>query len=343
MLRCACGRTPPTATTRQAGQDRGYALDQGTADTATLPACDTAIMPAADTNTGPLAAHPSSLTTDACDSQAALAYSSTKLDDDLRNYVQPIALIANSMGGAITRGWLTLAQSREASAPDPGFDHVDTVFFLQGAQGGSYLAGANQALADAPFIGDFVQGWINQKLLYGSFNLSTNRPATGLDLAPRSSWYESVNSAPVPARIHYYNLTANIQLHITDNWFTWITGLPNPLPMGDLVMKPGSDDPSALPDAEGERFLPGGVTTTDRYEWTISRIHTTSLGDISTTGQTVLADPATHFNLGTNLDNTSNDIPNCQAGPSGTQTSALTPIGMLMAVLADPANGCMQR
>jgi hypothetical protein len=113
--------------------------------------------------------------------------------------------------------------------------------------------------------------------------------------------------------------------------------------MGDLVMKPGSDDPAALPNAGGERFLPGGVATTDRYEWVISRIYTTSLGDSSATSQAVLADPAAHFNLGTNLDNTLNDIPNCQAGPSGTQPSALTPIGMMMAVLADPANGCMQR
>jgi hypothetical protein len=227
---------------------------------------------------------------------------------------------------------------------DIALRNVDTVFFLQGAQAGSYLAGVNQELAHAPAPLSSVESWIGSKV-YSSMGLDVSRPAV-TDLAPQSLWYDSVNAAAVPANIHYYNMYADFQFTLHAQFLLWSTSW-GPLHMGDLVMKPGDDNPNAEPFAGGAKFLPGGTDTADRYEWGIVRpydIYVTVGGGGAVAGPTgLLNDPATHFNFGANLGNSQVAVTNCQDGPSGTQPSTYTPLDMMMAVLQDPANGCVQR
>lgn len=97
------------------------------------PPCDN--MPAADTNTGILYVDPDSISPNICDSEGALAYSVTALDDRLNSLPARITVIANSMDCAITRGWLALANSNGPS--DKSLSKADSVIFLQGAQAGS--------------------------------------------------------------------------------------------------------------------------------------------------------------------------------------------------------------
>jgi len=83
-------------------QDRGYLNN--------TQQCDP--QPTPDTNVGTLYTHPDSIGSNICDSQSAIAYNSASLDDFLSSLPSPVAIIDYSMGAAITRGWMTLAQSR---------------------------------------------------------------------------------------------------------------------------------------------------------------------------------------------------------------------------------------
>src|SRR5205807_4867646 len=94
-------------------------------------------MPAADTQTGNLFVDSNAISSTICDSKSALAYDATKLDDDLAAEQaiskSPTTVFAYSMGGAVTRGWLVLAQNRQSS----NLKSVDSVIMFQGAQQGS--------------------------------------------------------------------------------------------------------------------------------------------------------------------------------------------------------------
>jgi alpha-tubulin suppressor-like RCC1 family protein len=338
-------------------QDRAYAMPNSDPDHTAYPPCDPSKMPPADQDIGSLPPNTPSLSVNSCDSQSEFAYSAAQLDDDLSAYNQPIALIANSQGGAITRGWLALAQLRDlkgSGGSDVGFHNVDTIFFLQGAQQGSWLAGTDQILAHDPGGGaKLEQDIIQPDVLYSTFNLNTARPAIANDLPPQSEWYDSVNLNPVPSRIHYFNIYTDMQFrtHLTFLGHDLVSGQ---LDMGDLILRPGKDDPQATPVGGGARFLPGGVNTVDRHEWELFRPYDITFAIAGSGGVTPgppLNEPANHINFGDNLyaDNTYDIsqgpimLPNCQYGPSSTQPSQLTPIQMILAVLQNPAQGCAQR
>jgi len=89
------------------------------------------------------------------DGDGPLAIEATKLDDCINALVakdqqnpggtQGIAVIGNSMGMAITRGWLVLAQQRHSAS----LSAVSTVVSLEGANQGSIIALAGQGLNSA--------------------------------------------------------------------------------------------------------------------------------------------------------------------------------------------------
>lgn len=93
------------------------------------------------------------------DGDDQLAYDAAKLDDclaalvryDVRTYGQPlpIAVIGNSMGGAITRGWVQLAKSRNS----PALEGVTTVMFIEGATQGSWIAAVGEGVDNSLFVG----------------------------------------------------------------------------------------------------------------------------------------------------------------------------------------------
>jgi len=277
-----------------------------------------------------------------CDSEGDLGTSALFLDDELQMLAQRyqhITLMANSMGGAITRGWLALRQVVGPSKV-PDLRHVDSVIFIQGAQQGSYISGdllcsPGQGIpSEHPILNLLAPPLAN---LIGHFDQSR----TGIkELSPLSTWYSHINAGDVPSGIHYYNFYTNIHIHHLDS-------LPNGAPVkskidsiGDGVMLGGSDNPNETRCGGGARFLPGSKSEfvdgagRDSYQWAINRDYSlddvasysinSQLGGIYTatgTGisealwanqvQLILSDPASHLQLGVANHLSTVDVSDC--------------------------------
>jgi pimeloyl-ACP methyl ester carboxylesterase len=305
-------------------QDQGYASSSGQP-------CPS--MPAPNTNTGILYVDPDSIDPTICDSKGALAYSAAALDAHLAALSGSVSVVAHSMGGAITRGWLALAGTKGSS--DPSLSNVDSVLFLQGAQAGSWAAGAGEALNGIPIVDRIVQEVTRLA------HLDVNRPGV-MDVAPLSAWYQSVNPAlpypGVPTQLAYYNFygALSLQLQVNFGLFTLNEGSFN---AGDLVMLPGSDNPADLPLSGGARFLPGGVQTTNRHQFVVSdQVNLNPLDFVvpsllARDVQQVLASPVTHFNFSTHT----NQVMVTGCGPRSPQVSVTSEV---LRILQDPTQGC---
>lgn len=149
-------------------QDLGYA-SPGT----TPPPCPN--MPPPDTNTGFLFVDPDAINPDLCDSKGALAFSAAALHDHLTKLKTPDTVLANSMGGAIARGWLAISQLNGSG--DRSLAHADSVVFLQGAQAGSWAARAGEAIASVPGVAPIARR-ISQLI-----HLDVDRPGV-MDVTP---------------------------------------------------------------------------------------------------------------------------------------------------------------
>lgn len=262
VLRSLCGNPQFSPKSFRYYQDAGYTYQSSTnscTDSSGNP------MPGPDVATGGLYINPNSINPAFCDSKGALSYSSAALHDQLGALPGPTTVIANSMGGAITRGWLTLTGG---SSGDPSLSNADSVVFLQGAQEGSWADGAAQALGGTPVVGPGLK-WIASKVS-SLFGLDVNRPGVA-DLAPRSNWYQTVNGAPVPSpgvppQLAYYNFYSNLNLLFQLNFFFYTQTVAT-VDLGDLVMLPGSNNPTAMPVGGGEKFLPGNAQTSNRHQF----------------------------------------------------------------------------
>jgi len=281
-----------------------------------------------------------------CDSQSDLGIDATMLDDTLNAQAvdsEPIAVMAHSMGGAITRGWLTLAQrERSAGQSTPALDHVDTVITFQGAQQGSWAAGYGESLlhskdVDKQFLGNVLA------YIAGNFaHLHANRPAVP-HLTPRSAWYRSINRQPVPTTINYFNFYSDMQVTPTLYFGPYVKEeRERTRSFGDLVMLPGDDNPAAIPSDGGAKFLP--PTNGDRYEWALTSKHDLFV-DYSDSGSLIGSgmidlneltnDPINHLNLGGHLSDPSVTVSDCQ-NPS----NKMTIFAEFEHILADPAHAC---
>jgi len=283
-------------------------------------------MPAADRHA--MAEYPfvpilrNSLSPEICDSQGDLGVSALLLDDRLQQLARRyhhITLIANSMGGAITRGWLTIRQVA-AQRTFHGIDlrAVDSVIFIQGAQQGSYLAGQFlcspfRGLGNRPLIDAIIEKGAAQ-----FFSLSSTRPAA-FDLAPLSPWYDFADNYDprrgvydVPRGVHFYNFYTSERVH---HYAAALWGRieESTDDLGDLVMLPGSNAPGPGICGGGARFLPGSLTPNgdgagrDSYQWQIAN-STHDLIDQSPTNvfpewtlqsDDIYKDPTNHIQLGT--------------------------------------------
>ncbi len=306
-------------------QDLAYALDP----TADPPQCGSG-APAPDTRAvGVITVDTASTTSSQCDSESDLGLDATALDDDLKGYASSdgsggsITVIAHSMGGAITRGWLDLAQRQQ----DQTLKSVDTVVTFQGAQQGSYIP---NGFACSP-----LQGHVTTRAVLANVTAQVahklhfypNRPAWH-ELKPQSLWYRDINSQDVPGNIHYYNFYTNIQVDHYKLAGLW--PIPNGTDSwGDLVMLPGTDTPTGKPCSGGARFLPSAASPTadgagpDGYQWAIDKqylvLDTPGFDPVAQLPTAVdlyniVNDPANHLNLGGRLNDTSVTVPHCLTG-----------------------------
>ena len=211
-------------------------------------------------------------------------------------------LIANSMGGAIVRGMLAYSESVGGVAAKA----VDSVFFIEGAQAGSWIAGANKV--SDPYLST-VKMVISQNLPW-----KTGRPAAA-ELAPDSRWYQWANGKPVP-NLPYFNAYGDITIHLKA--CLWLCYVDSDGPeVGDGVLLPGSPDPSSLDRLGAARFIPSGQQA-DHIEYKLADKVVFDVGPVDPIAggkravglvSDIWNSPVSHFQLSGQIANVS--VPHC--------------------------------
>jgi hypothetical protein len=321
-LICGMGRgTGATITVFTFYQDLAYRQGDGTCSPG---------MPAPDTNIGLLPAVPGSINPAICDSQSDLAYNAAMLDDLLATISDPVQLVSDSLGAPIVRGWLALAQQRGNTRT------VQAVIFHHGAQEGVYLLNIlNSVKASLGPISDFL---VQKLLSIGGFD--PTRPAIQ-QVTPQSAWYRTVNAAPIPQNLHYYNFFTDIKIHLTQWCLFWQCGDLGTQDLGDTIILPGDPNPAATPPDGGARFLPGGQQTADRHEFSTSQtIEAVVSGGNDPTGPLLAAagqafnSPLAHTNAGDHVGDGQIMVDSCIGG------GQVTVLAKINFILENPDRGC---
>ncbi len=272
-------------------------------------------VPAADV-TAPGAAYPLYVSSDqpgtseTNDGNGPMAYDAALLnsclvqlvDYDISTYGHPlpIAIIGNSMGGGVTRGWLQLAQAQKS----PALQAVTTVLFLEGAVEGSWIAAVGEGVDAGLSFGGSLNpvGQTIDGLALGiaaSQGVDPGRPGVE-DLAPGSYYYQSIIGAGPPPKLHYYALSVNENVVVKESLLYWTKTLGSTDFIGDGVIQLGQPAWNAMPAWGGSQFLPSG-SAADQHQYVIQRSSTAQLTfdpEPSIDMQNPYADPYNHFNFG---------------------------------------------
>lgn len=101
--------------------------------------------------------------------------------------------------------------------------------------------------------------------------LDFNRPAT-VELEPKSDWYRWAN--PGPARLPdlpYFNVYADMNIVLNPCVLIFFCDRPPQVivPLGDVALQTGTDDPFDTPPKGGTRFLKG-VSGAQNWQWQMS-------------------------------------------------------------------------
>jgi hypothetical protein len=205
-----------------------------------------------------------------CDSQGDLGQNAVRLDAEIRrlysdNGNRPVILIGYSMGGETIRSFLSYATH---VGNDDAISKVDSVVLMHGVEQGSWLADA--AVVDADFIHPLpYYGPIADLIgnLVGLAIPNPNRPATR-QFAPASKYMQWVDSysdrlPDIPMYNTWGDERVTVHHCVLLSWGCVNSDIQN---WGDMVLKPGTDNPTQTPIMGGEKFLPGGPSAT-RWEW----------------------------------------------------------------------------
>jgi pimeloyl-ACP methyl ester carboxylesterase len=227
-----------------------------------------------DGNMQNCAAATSSAPTSTCVSESDVTDNAIQLaqvvkDLSARAGGQKVTVIAYSMGSAILR---SLLGGCLASAPPPysappevpacqaATSMVDRVFFLNGAQQGSWLltvrkgydattlAGQNiPVIGNSPFVSalPLIEQWIFGKVKDAA-GLDLIQPAI-TDLTPRSDNIQGHDAATLPASIQYYTFYGNDRLDFSVTLLFYTLPGKKALPLGDLIMLAQDDRSTYAP------------------------------------------------------------------------------------------------
>ena len=193
-----------------------------------------------------------------CDSQGDLGWNSLLMHQEIQrlyanNGNQSVVIVANSMGGAITRGFLAYSADQNDGV---AATMVDSVVFLQAAQDGSWLAyPAKYSWGEA----------ISQQM---GFPINHERPAAQR-LQPQSVWYQWVNDATAQRlpNLPYYNVYGDIRVVKQQCTLLYCRDAAT-LPIGDGLMQAGTNNPFDTPFQGGARFLRGNAGATN-WQWSL--------------------------------------------------------------------------
>lgn len=205
----------------------------------------------------------------ACASQSSVDLNAVMLahvikDLSDRNGGKKVTLLAYSMGTAITRtllaGCLTSFGPTDQQDCANSSQLVDSAFFLNGAQQGSWLLTLKHGLdaatlagngipdaANSPFtsvlplIAQSINGAIGNTL---GFNLNNGAET---DLTPQSANILAHNSVQPAATVNLYTFYGDIVIGMDVNFYVYTLPAVDTLPVGDLVMLAQDDDPLASP------------------------------------------------------------------------------------------------
>ena len=337
-------------------------------DTSRGVAAATRVTTGFDGNSVPLYANPGP--DDRDDGDGPLAYDATKLEDCLKALIRfdrrassttttempgtpgfTIAVIGNSQGGAIVRGWIRLTQARHSVV----LSYVTTVLFLEAATEGSWADGVLEGVDGS--LGGNPASWVLDQVgrwAFAKFDIDPNRPALQ-DLAPRSAWYQAIAAspagpAPPPPHLHYFTFSVDITLSLQQQLFFWNMGPQESIHgLGDGIMRLGDPSPSALPVGGGSEFLPF-PSAADQHQFVIKRNVSvdfqSALGpalagvvSLNQAATSIFSDPYSHFQFGSN---TGSNVVNTDSSSAGQCASVegLT-IGVAVAsLLTNPASAC---
>jgi hypothetical protein len=326
LMKALLNKLPDHVTALTYYQDLAYATPNGTCNP----------MPTPDTNTQNLHIEPNAANPNLCDSKSDLGYNAAFLDDAIQTKTGPVAVISNSLGGGIVRGWMVLAQQR---ASDPSLNLATTVIFTQGTQQGVFWTNLDQqskASFGAP--GQAIFRWAANAIGY-----DLTRPSAQ-DVYPQGPWYQSVNPVPVPPQLHYYNFYSDVKVHYVQYFFGWKTADLGTDDYGDTALLPGDPDPSKMPKGGGARFLPGLTPVADRHEFAYNHTYdsvvtsdgdgTSGLGMASQAFAFVTGDPAIHPKYIDNGANGAFTVDSC------TGQGPVTPVAKILYILDHPSAGC---
>lgn len=255
---------------------------------------------------------------------------------DLRSRVpnKKVVLVGYSMGAAIIRGYLALYPDAE--------EHVAAAIFLEGAHQGSWLLKLHEGVSYLIIANDILKLsgvpiepraaavvhtliFVLRTIDFVAFkfvNINPNRPAAR-DLTPQSEWYfsvnapitkainETVNVDPVPNQASYYNFYGDINFQWVANVWGYELPLTPRISLGDLVLLPGEDDPTATPFLGGARFATSVDAGQRSEQWALTsnvQVNFASLKDCLPGGKPctealkdLITSPPTHWQVHENM------------------------------------------
>jgi hypothetical protein len=197
-----------------------------------------------------------------------------------------VIIVAHSMGAAITRGFLHVSVEQNHTVATA---MTDSVFFIAGANDGSYLPRVALNLQNFPVVGRFViRDLVNG--LAANLGFDPNRPAVN-QLAGASEWYKWANGAEglgaaeegLPD-IGYYNAYGDIRLGAgvvcaRFNLYGKRCFDTPTIELGDGALLRGTTDPFDTPERGGAQF--SRPNTAEQWQWDYGRTVPLNLVDFS--------------------------------------------------------------
>jgi len=209
--------------------------------------------------------------TPTCDGSSDIGINAIKLDEQINaEYMasgRPVILVGYSMGASIIRGMIAYSQARRDQVADT---MIDSVSFIHGVQQGSYLANGGGFVSGLPIFGGIATG------ISDLVHLPLDRPASQ-ELQDGSAWFTWVNSnstklPSIPFFNTYGDIHVNERVCVIPDLFGCID--VGDVAVGDIVVLPGTDNPTDTPIQGGQKFLDGprGIQNWEfhqlhRYYW----------------------------------------------------------------------------